>query len=252
VERPDDDRLGVDLVEVEPARLAEPPGARLSESRRDRDDDGAVLIADGFELVPLAQSGLVDVAGEDQFRARPGERLQDAVAVRDREFARCPPRRADQVVMEDGDTERVPLGCPQPFARPLELRATKRAALVPKGPRRVETDDVESGQRRSRLDRLPDPLELRPRTDEPSRRMGNVVVAGHGEHPRTERAEEFRCPLKLGTAATVREIAGSHDELWLQPLGEPRESTLDVRLLVCAHMQVGYMEEPRVHNRTRL
>ena len=53
-------------------------------------------------------------------------------------------------------------------------------------------------------------------------------------------------------APAVREIAGRDDELRLQPLHEPRERLLDVLLLMCARVQVGNMEEPRVHNRTRL
>jgi hypothetical protein len=50
----------------------------------------------------------------------------------------------------------------------------------------------------------------------------------------------------------VRQIAGSHDQLRLQPLHEPCQPLLDLALFVCTRMKVGYMEEPRVHNRTRL
>jgi hypothetical protein len=48
------------------------------------------------------------------------------------------------------------------------------------------------------------------------------------------------------------EIAGGHDELGLQPLYKARESALDLRLRVCTRVQVGNMEEPGGHNRTRL
>jgi hypothetical protein len=50
----------------------------------------------------------------------------------------------------------------------------------------------------------------------------------------------------------VREIAGSHDERGLQPLDETYERLLDLPLFMCTRVQVGYMEEPRGHNRTRL
>ena len=50
----------------------------------------------------------------------------------------------------------------------------------------------------------------------------------------------------------MREIAGSHDELRFQPLHEPRQRLLYFRLPMCTRVQVGYMEEPRFHNRTRL
>jgi hypothetical protein len=50
----------------------------------------------------------------------------------------------------------------------------------------------------------------------------------------------------------VREIAGGHDQLGLQPLHEPRQTLLDLALLLCTRVEVGYMEEPGVHDRTRL
>jgi hypothetical protein len=50
----------------------------------------------------------------------------------------------------------------------------------------------------------------------------------------------------------VREIAGSNDELRLQPVHEPRQRLLHLPLLVCTRVQVGNMEEPGVHDRTRL
>jgi hypothetical protein len=50
----------------------------------------------------------------------------------------------------------------------------------------------------------------------------------------------------------VGEVARGDDELGLQPLYELRERLFHVPLLVCARVQVGNMEEPHVHNRTRL
>jgi hypothetical protein len=50
----------------------------------------------------------------------------------------------------------------------------------------------------------------------------------------------------------VRQIARRNDELGLQPLHEPRQRLLDVPLLLCTHVEVGYMEEAGFHNRTRL
>src|SRR5207248_1184256 len=60
----DDDRVGVRLVQVESARLAQPLRPRLPEPRRDRDDGRARLAADDLELVPLADGRLVDVPRE--------------------------------------------------------------------------------------------------------------------------------------------------------------------------------------------
>ena len=50
----------------------------------------------------------------------------------------------------------------------------------------------------------------------------------------------------------MREIAGGDDELRLQPLDEPRQRLLDLPFLMCTRVQVGNMEKPGVHNRTRL
>ena len=68
----------------------------------------------------------------------------------------------------------------------------RRAALMAERPRRVEPDDVQAAAPTRRLGRLPDPLERRPRAHEASRRVREVVVAGHGEHRRPERAQQLR------------------------------------------------------------
>jgi hypothetical protein len=58
--------------------------------------------------------------------------------------------------------------------------------------------------------------------------------------------------LELLPAPSVPEIAGRHDELRFEPLREAPERPLDFRLLMCTRVEVGNMEEPRVHDRTRL
>ena len=189
---------------------------------------------------------------EDEVGARVHERAQHVVAARDRPLARRPPRRADQVVVEDGHAQRSLVGRAEPFGRALELRPAERAALMAERPRRVEPDDVEPRRRRRRLGRLPHPLELRPRPHEARRRVREVVVAGHGEHRRPERAQQVRRALELLSAPAMREIAGRDDQLRLEPFHEPRQRVLYFPLLMCTRVEVGYMEEPRVHNRTRL
>jgi hypothetical protein len=82
--------------------------------------------------------------------------------------------------------------------------------------------------------------------------VGDVVVARDGEHGRAERTQQLRGPVELPTAAAMGEIAGGHDELGLQPLYESRERPFDLRLRMGTGVQVGNMEEPSGHNRTRL
>ncbi len=48
------------------------------------------------------------------------------------------------------------------------------------------------------------------------------------------------------------QIAGCDNQPGLEPFHEPRQRVLYFYLLVCTRMEIGYMEEPRVHNRTRL
>jgi hypothetical protein len=78
------------------------------------------------------------------------------------------------------------------------------------------------------------------------------VVAGHREYRRPERPQEVRRPLELLPPPAMGEIAGGDDELGLEALHEPSESAFYFPLLMCTCVQVGNMEEPGVHDRTRL
>jgi hypothetical protein len=173
-------------VEVEPARFTETPRPRLAEPGCYGDHSRARLVADDLELVPLADRRLVDVAREDEVGSCADQRAEDVVAMRDRPFTRRPPRGSDQMMVEDGDAKGSLLCRGEPFRRSLQLSSTQSAALVAKGPSRVEPDDVEAWRRSSRLCRLPDSLELRPRTYESSWRVRKIVVSGHREYRRPE------------------------------------------------------------------
>ena len=202
--------------------------------------------------MPLAHGRLVDVAREDEVRACLHEGTENAVTPRDGTLARRPPRRADHVVVEDCDAERSLLRRRKTLGRAVELRATERATLVAERPGRVEADGVEPGRGDGRLGRLPDTLELRPRAHEPGRRVGEVVVSGDREHRRPERPQQLRRPLELLPAATVRQIARCDHELRLEALHEPYQCLLDFPLLMCTHVEIGNVEEPGGHDRTRL
>ena len=155
--------------------------------------------------------------------------------------------------MEDGDAEGSVLGLAR--AAPPRARSCVRLSAPPwwrNGRAELSPTTCRPGAEARRLGRLPDPLELRPRAHEARRRVREVVVAGHGEHRRPERAQQLRGALELLPAAAVREIAGRDHELGLEPLHEPRQRLLDLPLRMCTRVQVGYMEEPRGHNRTRL
>jgi hypothetical protein len=58
--------------------------------------------------------------------------------------------------------------------------------------------------------------------------------------------------LVLVSAAAVREVAGGHDQLGADPPDEGGEGLLDLRILVCTRVEIGYMEEACRHDRMRL
>ena len=88
------------------------------------------------------------------------------------------------------------------------------------------------------------------------KRAGNVY--GRSWFPGTastggaERAEEPRRPLVLVARAPVREIARGNDQLRPDPQHEGLQRLLDLRLLLCTRVQIGYMEEACRHDRMRL
>src|SRR5207253_9463180 len=129
------------LVDVEAARLAAAVGPRLPQPRRDRHRHAALTAGRDLELAPLAHRRLVDMAREDELRAGVDERAEHVVSARDRLLPR-PPRRADQVVVEDGDAERAVVGLAEEPGRLVDLALAQPARLVAPRPDRVQADDV--------------------------------------------------------------------------------------------------------------
>ena len=76
--------------------------------------------------MPLAHRALVDVPADDQLGARVDEPGEHAVAVRDRPLAR-PPRRADQLVVEDDERS-------APGAAARAARAARASCASPTPP----------------------------------------------------------------------------------------------------------------------
>ena len=67
-----------------------------------------------------------------------------------------------------------------------------------------------------------------------------------------KRAEEPRRVLVLLAPAAIREVAGGDDERRLDPAHESGQRRLDLGILVCTRMKIGYMEEACRHDRMRL
>jgi len=59
-------------------------------------------------------------------------------------------------------------------------------------------------------------------------------------------------PSVLIPSAAMREIPRSDDQLGLHTADQCRERTLDLRILACTRVQIGYMEEGGRHDRMRL
>src|SRR5438046_9309018 len=60
----------VELVDVQPARLAAPVRPRLAQTGSDRHGDAVLAALRDLELSAFGDRALVDVAGDDQFGAR--------------------------------------------------------------------------------------------------------------------------------------------------------------------------------------
>src|SRR5207244_5269655 len=103
------------------------------------------------------------------------------------------------------------------------------------------------------LVRLPLAPELDPRAGE-ARRKGvrQVVVAGDGEHRGAERGEETGGAFVLLPPAAVGQIARGDDELGAELPHEAREGRLDLPILACTRVKIGYVQEAYRHDRMRL
>ena len=237
---------------MEPARLAEPARAWLAEARRSHEDGRPLLVPDRLELMPLTHGRLMDVAAEDEVGAGRRERMKNVLAARDRALVRRPPGCADEVVMENGDAERVWFRGGKARDRPLEPSAAQPTALTAERGGGVQPDDVQAGQGHRRLGRLPHALEVGPRAEQPCGGVRHVVVSRHREHGRPEPTEESRGLLELRPSPAMREIARRDDELRLDPLDEAREGRRCLEVLVRADVEVGNVEKTCRHDRTRL
>ena len=88
------------------------------------------------------------------------------------------------------------------------------------------------------------------------KRAGNVYgrswLPGTASTGSAERAQEPRGPLVLVPPAAVGQIARGDDELRIEPLDERGERRLDLRILACTRVKIGYMKDAYRHDRMRL
>jgi len=112
--------------------------------------------------MPLADRGLVDVAGEDQLCARVDEPREHLRAVGDRSLARAP-GCADQVVVERDDAQRA-LRCVGQQARPSERSAHLRIRpdWCRQGRTELRPTTINSSERKTGSTVPPLPLETAP------------------------------------------------------------------------------------------
>ena len=59
-------------------------------------------------------------------------------------------------------------------------------------------------------------------------------------------------PLVLLAAPAIREVAGGDDDVRRDPVDQRGEGVLDLVILTCTRVKIGYMEDPRRHDRMRL
>ena len=210
------------------------------------------MVDHDLELVPFGDGALVDVAAEDQLRARVDEAREDVVAPGHRALARAP-RGADQLVVQHDDAERAVGGVAQPRLGAFELAIVDAAGLVPPRPHRVDADDVQVLRLVRRLDRLPAGLELAPRRREARREsVRDVVVAGHGEDVSAEAVQEPGGSLVLVASTSMCEVAARHDQTGRRPFDQRAHRVLEDRIVSRSDVQVRDVKDARGHRRSRL
>ena len=74
------------------------------------------------------------------------------------------------------------------------------------------------------------------------------VLALHG--PLVFRA--WHVPFVLVPAPPVGEVARGDDQLGVHPAEQAAQRRLDLRILTCTRVEIGYMEDARRHDRMRL
>ena len=156
-------------------------------------------------------------------------------------------------MVEHGDAIRAFGRCVQSFRGAEQLVFAQRPALVPVGAGRVQADNVQRLGRVRRLGRLPLPLEFGPRPREAGReRVREVVIPRHCKQRCLEGAEKPGGVLVLLAGAPVGEIARGDDQLRADPTDEGGQGLLDLKILTCTRVKIGYMEEACRHDRMRL
>ena len=196
--RVDRDRRCVDAIGECAARLAEAVRARLAETGRSGQHDGSGRVVEHRELVPLGDGDLMDVAADDQLGAGGGQRLEDEIAARQRALP-APPRRTDELVVQDGDPHGSGCGGAEPVPRPRELHSAHAAGLVVPGANRVQAHDQRAVAVVHRLGRPPLPLELLPRGS-----SGGTVTPEGCRGSRALRAPAHRVRAAAGPPARAR------------------------------------------------
>src|SRR5581483_9908977 len=94
-------------------------------------------------------------------------------------------------------------------------------------------------------------LDIRPREPR-GKRVRHVVIPRDGQDRHAERGEEAVRALVLLSAAAVSQITRSDDQLRPDTADQRTERLLDLRILACTRVQIGYMEEGGRHDRMRL
>jgi hypothetical protein len=132
-------------------------------------------------------------------------------------------------------------------------RIREAAGLMAPRSNGVDADDEQLVRRMYGLGRLPDALELLPRTGETAgREKGDVVVSGHSKNGCAEAAKEGGSTIVLLGPSAVSDVASGHDQRGHGLLDEGPDRLLDVETFVCSDVEVGEVNQAGRHGRGRL
>src|SRR5262249_27736028 len=157
----------------------------------------ALAFRPDLELVPLGNRTLVCVTRNDQLGPGVDESAENAVAPRDRPLP-GPPRGAGQLVVQRDHPQRTGGSRRELSGGPRELVVVHAARLVAPWTHRVDAHEAQVLRCVYRAGRLPEALELDPRSGEPRReRVRDIVVAWNGDDRRPEPTQQSGRPFVL-------------------------------------------------------
>ena len=228
--------------------------ARAAEAGDGGEDDRPGLSPfECLELAALGDGRLVDMAADDQLRARAGQGREHVVSRAEWPLAGGPPGRRGEVVVESDDAKGSLGGLCELRRGAPKLVDGESASLLAPGPDGVEADDDQVVRAEDGLGFAEHLVPALERAREARRRrIGDVVVARNRQDWEADAVEQGARALELLGSPAIREVARREDEVGPELGGERDERIEGLGGVALADVNVGEVENPLGHRRGRL